>query len=80
MSNVLMNLGPYAAGASVTVTRKLIPVPDAVDRVLNTVPPAAWTAGAGYVAAAPGEDKACAALKGFAGGTLAAVVMDILRR
>jgi len=79
VGGMLMNLGPYAAGASVTAFRGMIPLPRAVEDTLSIAPPAVWTMGAGYMAAAPGEDKACAALKGFAGGTLAAVVLNVIR-
>lgn len=70
-----MNLGPYAAGAATVIVPAYVPLPGVVRQVVSSVPPAAWAAGAGYAVAVPGEDQACAVLKGVAGGVGAAFVM-----
>ena len=75
LQSQFMNLGPYAAGAVTVAVPALVPLPNMVVRVLATVPPAAWAGGAGYMVADPGEDQACAALKGIAGGIGASFII-----
>lgn len=78
VQDVFMNLGPYAAGASVVVAQAYLPLPGPIAATLAVVPPAMYSAAAGYAVATPGEDQACAALKGVAGGVGAAFVLSRL--
>jgi hypothetical protein len=76
IQDVFMNLGPYAAGAATVVVPAYVPLPGVVGQTLALVPPAVWAGGAGYMVATPGEDQACAALKGVAGGVGAAFILS----
>lgn len=75
IQDVFMNLGPYAAGAVTVAVPQFVPLPGIVSQTLATVPPAVWAGGAGYAVATPGEDQACAAMKGVAGGVAASFVI-----
>jgi len=75
VQDVFMNLGPYAAGAATVVLPVYVPLPGVVAQTMSVVPPAVWAGGAGFMTATPGEDQACAALKGVAGGVGAAFVL-----
>ena len=78
VQDVFTNMGPYAAGAATVIVPAYIPMPGIVIDTLMIVPPLVWQAGAGYMVATPGEDQACAAMKGIAGGIGAAFVINRL--
>jgi len=76
VQEVFMNMGPYAAGAASMVALSELPLPGFV----YVVPPSIVAGGAGYMVASRGEDQACAALKGVAGGVGAMMVLGALAR
>jgi len=76
VEDVFTRMGPFAAGAASVTLVTVMPLPDIFDQVPSSI----IAGGAGYMVAPRGEDQACAALKGAAGGAAAMVVMRILAR